>query len=95
MLGNLLGLSIRVGEVLFATGIVFGWIAIYFNQKMIQDVKRLAPSKAKGLRNLFETIDYGRVWREHKRLFTKSKVRTRAKTFLILCVVTCLAGFIL
>lgn len=62
---------------------------------MVQDVKRLSPSRAIGLRNLFETIDNGRVWREHKRLFRKSKVRNRAKLFLILCVVTCLAGFIL
>ncbi len=81
---------------LLLTGVVFLWIAIYFQQKMIQDVKRLAPSKATGLRNLYETaLDNGRVRREHKRLLPKSKTRSRMKTFVVLALVAWLLGILL
>jgi hypothetical protein len=88
-------LNSQVGIKLVVLGIVLGWIGTYFNHRMIIDVKRLAPSKATGLRNLFETTSRRRVWREHKRLFSKSRVRTRATFFLTLSAVTVLAGFVL
>jgi hypothetical protein len=84
-----------VGTRLFIGGIVLFWIAVHFNFKMQMDVKRLASSKAKGLRNLFETIDNGRVWREHKRLFPVSNTRRRAKAFFIAAAVAVITGFVL
>jgi hypothetical protein len=84
----------KAGFALIAIGIVLGSIGIHFNQKMVDDVKRRVPSKAAGLRNLFETYDNDRVWREHKRLYPKSHVRTRAKIFLTLSAVIVLAGVI-
>ena len=76
-----------------ALAFVFAWIGASLNQKLVNDVRRRAPSKATGLRNLYETNDNGRVWREHRRLFPKSRVRTRARVFLTLAGVTMLAGF--
>ena len=94
---DLVAQSLRgsVGICLFIGGLVLFWIALHFNFKMQMDVKRLAPSKAKGLRNLFETIDNGRVWREHKRLFPVSNVRRRAKAFFIVAAVAVVTGFVL
>lgn len=85
----------RLGFWIFATGIVFGWIGIHFNSRMRDDVKRLAPSRAVGLRNLFDTIDNGRIWREHKRVFPKSRVRNRAKAFFVAALFLVLVSFVL
>jgi len=48
-----------------------------------------------GLRNLFDTIDNGRIGREYHRLFPKSRVRNRAKAFFIAALFLLLVGFVL
>jgi len=85
----------RLGFWVFLAGIVSAWIAIHFNSKMQMDVNRLAPPKSIGLRNLFESNDNGRIWREHKRLFPKSRVRDWAKAFFIAAVTLAVLGFVL
>jgi hypothetical protein len=85
----------KVAFGIIAAAFIFAFIGTTLNQKLVNDVKRRAPSKATGLRNLYETNDNGRVWREHRQLFPKSRVRTRARAFLTLAGVTMLAGFFL
>ena len=80
--------------VLIAIGLVLGWISIHFNQKMVEEVKRQVPSKASGLRNLFETYDNNRVWREHKRLFPESRLKARSQLFLVLSATMWAAGLV-
>ena len=78
------------GLILFATAIMLGWIGIALSFEMGIAVDRLAPSKS-----LFESIDNRRVWREHKRLFPKSRLRTTTKVSLVLAVCCALVGLIL
>ena len=86
--------SEKAGFALLGIGFVLGWIGIDLNWELVDDVRRLAPSKATGLRNFYETWDNNRVWREHKRLFPKSHVRTRSQAFLTLSAVMWFAGFV-
>ena len=85
----------RLGFGIFATGIVLGWIGIHFNSRVRDDVKRLAPSRAIRLRNLFDTISNARTWTEHRRLFPKSRVRNQPKAFFMAALFVVLVGFVL
>lgn len=78
------------GLILFLTAITILWIIVAINTEMAFEVNRRVPAKS-----LFESIDNRRVWREHARLFPKSKLRSTARFLLLLFVTFVLAGFIL
>jgi hypothetical protein len=85
----------RIGLPLLCIGVVSAWIAFHFSVKMNFEVERRTPSKSTGLRNLLEATQTIRIWRDHKRLFPESKLRSRAKAFYILAGVSTFLGFIL
>ena len=79
---------------LFWIGFASLWLGIILEGRMQAKVTRLAPSKAKSpIMNMLETISHRRIWREHRRLFPKSRLRVGAGFSLALAA-ACIFGMI-
>jgi hypothetical protein len=77
------------GAILLVVGFMLFWTFITLTWEMAKEVDRLAPSKS-----LIQSVDQRRTWREHQRLFPKSRLRNIARWIVTLAVSSVLCGIV-